>query len=447
MTDGMRDLERDAVRPTDEDTPMTRHIRMLENRLDKALIKYNEAQSIRKTYEQIVKRLREERIGFDNQLGAIERTLKAKEHDLEELVLMSHDANHAKEMSKAELIRVEMELAAERIQREKELAERRHQVRVKQEINARMERQENARRENMALQRGDLNEVQENKLKQKMVVTDLSTENNKRKAEEEKEKITSYEEAFKKIKEATRVNDINEVIQKFMTQEDTTISLKAMTKTAQERIETLNDDKASLKAKAEEAKYSSAAGTGSRRIVDEYEGHLSAANSVCDQSKQKYEKIAKVLVSVKAGTQHLVDMLDLVKMEGPTIPVSDDTIIDVLNQNELKLQRALDLITDEEDFDETTANVDAGTAANIRVRDDKLQDFIDYDENAVDDDDDDNGAMFMDRGTVKNAAYKMTGREARKKARRDSRAASIASMQQMPTPGKGKSKGSRAAFA
>ena len=181
--------------------------------------------------------------------------------------------------------------------------------------------------------------------------------------------------------------------------------------------------------------------------MDEYEGHLSAANSVCDQSKQKYEKIAKVLVSVKAGTQHLVDMLDLVKMEGPTIPVSDDTIIDVLNQNELKLQRALDLITDEEDFDETTANVDAGTAANIRVRDDKLQDFIDYDENAVDDDDDDNGAMFMDRGTVKNAAYKMTGREARKKARRDSRAASIASMQTMPTPGKGKSKGSRAAFA
>lgn len=31
---------------------------MLENRLDKAMIKYNEAQSIRKTYEQIVKRLK-----------------------------------------------------------------------------------------------------------------------------------------------------------------------------------------------------------------------------------------------------------------------------------------------------------------------------------------------------------------------------------------------------
>ncbi len=45
-----------------------------------------------------MKRLKEERVGFDNQLAAIERTLKAKEKDLEELVLMSHDAQHAKEV-------------------------------------------------------------------------------------------------------------------------------------------------------------------------------------------------------------------------------------------------------------------------------------------------------------------------------------------------------------
>ena len=46
------------LKPNREDSPLTRKIRMLENRLDKAMIKYNEAQSIRKTYEQIVKRLK-----------------------------------------------------------------------------------------------------------------------------------------------------------------------------------------------------------------------------------------------------------------------------------------------------------------------------------------------------------------------------------------------------
>jgi hypothetical protein len=42
------------------------------------MIKYNETQSIKKTYEQIVARLKEERVGFDNQLAALERTLAAK---------------------------------------------------------------------------------------------------------------------------------------------------------------------------------------------------------------------------------------------------------------------------------------------------------------------------------------------------------------------------------
>ncbi len=48
-----------------------RNIRILENRLDKVMIKYNEAQSIQQTYETVVKRLKEERVGYDSQLAAI----------------------------------------------------------------------------------------------------------------------------------------------------------------------------------------------------------------------------------------------------------------------------------------------------------------------------------------------------------------------------------------
>ena len=35
-----------------------------------------------------MKRLKEERVGYDNQLAAIERSLKGKEHDFEELLLL-----------------------------------------------------------------------------------------------------------------------------------------------------------------------------------------------------------------------------------------------------------------------------------------------------------------------------------------------------------------------
>lgn len=54
-----------------EENPMMRTIRILQNRLDKVMIKYNEAQSIQQTYEQVVKRLKQERVGYDSQLAAI----------------------------------------------------------------------------------------------------------------------------------------------------------------------------------------------------------------------------------------------------------------------------------------------------------------------------------------------------------------------------------------
>lgn len=38
-------------------------------------------------------------MGFDNQLGAVERTLQAKIKDYDELLLLSGDANHAREVT------------------------------------------------------------------------------------------------------------------------------------------------------------------------------------------------------------------------------------------------------------------------------------------------------------------------------------------------------------
>merc|ERR1719240_1852253 len=154
---------------------------MLENRLDKAMIKYNEAQSIRKTYEQIVKRLKEERIGFDNQLAALERTYAAKQRDYEELLLLSGDTN----------------------------------------------------------------------LKKAMAVNMFSQQSVSKERVEQRTKIDIFEAAFRKIKEATGVSDVNEVIQKIISQEGTTENLMVLTKENQAKVDALNEQKAQLKARVE----------------------------------------------------------------------------------------------------------------------------------------------------------------------------------------------------
>lgn len=91
----MEELRNERSALGSDNNPLMQSIRLLENKLDKAMIKYNEAMSIRKTYEMIVKRLQDERVGYDNQLAAIEKNLKGKEHDYEELLLLEHDAKYA----------------------------------------------------------------------------------------------------------------------------------------------------------------------------------------------------------------------------------------------------------------------------------------------------------------------------------------------------------------
>ena len=74
---------------------------------------------------------------------------------------------------------------------------------------------------------------------------------NQSKIEEEskvhKKKIDKFESAFRKIKEATGVSDVNEVIQKIVSQEDTQNNLMELTRENQAKIEQLQDEKGAVR--------------------------------------------------------------------------------------------------------------------------------------------------------------------------------------------------------
>lgn len=60
------------------------------------MIKYNEALSLKKTYETILGKLTEERSAYESQLSAIESSLKTKTFDLQELIAISQEARQAR---------------------------------------------------------------------------------------------------------------------------------------------------------------------------------------------------------------------------------------------------------------------------------------------------------------------------------------------------------------
>jgi len=416
----LTELRTDAALPTTEASPQMRQIRVLENRLDKAMIKYNEAQSIRKTYEQIVKRLKEERIGFDNQLAAIERTLKAKERDYEELLLLSHDAYHAKEMAQAELHRFEQGVMEERNQRDKEVQEKKALVQQRVEMNQRLEQ-----RERMLKKQQDMDKAGERQ-RELSVAADLTTGTSLNEfAQEEKLKIADYEEAFHRIKEATGVSDVNEVIQKFLTQDDTHKNLAALTKENQSRIDGLQEERRKLRLQVEELKFSSGGNVGRRQVIDDFETHLSEATEKFERNRGKFERMAKMLINMKAGIGHLGEKLSIINLEGGEAPIemSDETVEEVLQQCELKLSKLMSHTRDLDDpdgrgralkmdDDKYEEKLLSQSASDVRVKlPDDQQDADDDDDDFEEDMDDDvqnrkhvkyNSEQIMERQETKN---------------------------------------------
>jgi len=158
---------------------------------------------------------------------------------------------------------------------------------------------------------------------------------------EHRSKIDVFETAFRKIKEATGVSDVNEVIQKIVSQESTTDNLMMLTRENQTKIELLNEEKAALKARVEEIKYSGPGGGHRRKMVDDHEENLSSSAAKLERCRLKYERLAKMLISVKAGIDHLADKLDQVREDSRQITMTDDTIVDVMYQCEQTLVNLL----------------------------------------------------------------------------------------------------------
>eukprot|EP00824_Muranothrix_gubernata_P012107 TRINITY_DN25916_c0_g1_i1.p1 TRINITY_DN25916_c0_g1~~TRINITY_DN25916_c0_g1_i1.p1 ORF type:complete len:549 (+),score=128.72 TRINITY_DN25916_c0_g1_i1:88-1734(+) len=342
----LRLLEKQQITPALDNSPQAKYLRSLENRFDKATIKFNEAQSIRKTYVQIVKRLREERVTYDNRIRAIERTLEAKNRDFEELQSMSSSARQANEQAKTEWQRLDAAFSRERELRERELTERRHQVLAR-------ERARTTHTVEREMEGGEESGTTDRRALKSATSERSGPVPNKSTIEEEERKITTYEEAFRKIKDATGVSDVNEVIEKFLTQENTRSNLTTMLDEVSAQLDDVNEEKAQVTTEIENVKFAGVGGGGSRRIIDELEAKLTEVCAKTERARQKHERLSKILTNVKAGIQHLADRLDSVKLNGTETTlgkVTDHTVVNILHDCEQRLGRCLSAMGEETKF-------------------------------------------------------------------------------------------------
>mmetsp|Transcript_17931 Transcript_17931/g.39090 ORF Transcript_17931/g.39090 Transcript_17931/m.39090 type:complete len:561 (-) Transcript_17931:406-2088(-) len=286
-------------RPNQEEGPLSRQIRSLENRLDKAMIQYNEAHGICSTYEHIVKRLKEERVSFDNQLTALERTLESKQRDYEELVLLSGDASHAREVAQQNLQKSKWSFDDNKNRRSRDIRERQQHVKIRKQMVKKHDKSDEERRRALGTAGDDSDSM--------MSPVPIGGRTSQQQIADQEHDLNIYETAFRKIRDATGVSNVNEVIQKVVGQGSTTENLTSLTTQNQSKMEDLSRLQDSLVQEVEKIKYSVPGSSKAAKTIDEQQELLYLRTSLFERTRSQFDRLAFVMVSIKAGVEHLRD--------------------------------------------------------------------------------------------------------------------------------------------
>ncbi|XP_034058366.1 coiled-coil domain-containing protein 151 [Gymnodraco acuticeps] len=300
-------------------------LRALENSLEKTQFKCKEAENIMINYQKLKSHLQDESLTFQGQLDSLEAEILKHREELHDMQIMNSNAQLSKEAAKADLQQLEECLCKERKERERIIASYRKKV---EERKAQAEKTDR-RAQRTAMQPDELSSE--------------AQRSSPRIAGEQEKVISTFEEAFRRIKEATGVTDIQEIVERFISQKETHQHLEKLKGENETVLQQLKEQKELLDQQFQDMKYSGEAELSSdRQSLEECELQLQAQQQRCDADKERLEWLVKALSTVQAGVEHLADKLQHITLREDTVsevsPDSDEFVLVLMTQCELKLK-------------------------------------------------------------------------------------------------------------
>uniref|UniRef100_A0A8B9XKA8 Outer dynein arm docking complex subunit 3 n=1 Tax=Bos mutus grunniens TaxID=30521 RepID=A0A8B9XKA8_BOSMU len=272
----LRELE--IAEAQDSNTEVAKTMRNLENRLEKARMKAEEAEHITSVYLQLKAYLQEESLHLGN------RRLSARD------------------IAKNQLQYLEETVFRERKKRERYLTECKKRAEEKKLQNERMERK--TQREHVLLQSDDT-------LQDSMYS----------KEEELKRRWSMYqmEVLFGKVKDATGVAETHAVVRRFLAQGDTFTQLEMLKSENEQTLLRLKQEKQRLQQELEDLKYSGEALLVSeQKRQAELQGRLKMEEQRRADAQNQLDRTMRALQITKEGLEHLAGKLNHIVVAGPT---------------------------------------------------------------------------------------------------------------------------------
>lgn len=287
-----------------------KQIKILEDRLEKSYIKFNEALTHNKQLREQINNLRRERLMFESINSNLERELHKLKKDMAEMIQLANAAFESKERAIMDMNKLKIEAEKEQQGFEEEWRLLTGVIEDDKRERERARAQELAVRERETQELLKMGALGTDKTKRK-VKTQWSIGYSKAMAQNvAAEKVQKYGEAFEKIQQATGIEDIDELVNTFINAEDQNYTLFNYVNEVNQEIEKLEDQINSVRGEIDKYR---AQGSEQDKVkagaVREVEERLAGAEGSAELYEKRYEAASSTVNMLKGAIWELFNKI------------------------------------------------------------------------------------------------------------------------------------------
>lgn len=308
-----------------------KYIRVLENRLDKAKVDFNSCLSENGKLRETFDHMRVEKKTFDTIRLKLEKELVENKQKIMDGIETSTAAYEARDEAQGKMMALKEKADKDLAQYNTELKELMRIIEHDRKLKDFMRIKSEERAEMME---GELSSQKKKK-------------DEKEKGDKAEETIESYESAFHTIKEATGIEDIDQLVNKFIEVEDKNFALFNYVNELNNEIEQLqeqiNENQAEIeKFKSEEVEMASQR----KALLKGLEDNLSSSTEQADQYDTQFKQSKKIIEQLKSGVDSLFNKINcdrsaITDMLGGTSGVTDANMMQFLGLIEQRTNELL----------------------------------------------------------------------------------------------------------
>eukprot|EP01041_Mallomonas_annulata_P008843 gene8843-18322_t len=276
-----------------------KQIKVLEGRLDKSLLKFNETLAQNKVLRKKIDEYRRERVVFDGIYKKLERELHEKKKEMGAIIDDSKNAYQARDKAQSEMLALQKHAEKERSEFEVEFKELGDLIRQQQSMleQLRLKSFDNTQEEQITQfairEEGESESINPlgNWASSKDKATPLS-----------QEKIHSYEDALAKIQESTGLHDVNDIVTRFLEAEEQNFSLFNYVNDINSDIERLEHSIADMRNQIEKYRgQGMSTDTQRKKALRDLEDKLSRTEKKAEEYDSRYNRAVRTISQLKNG--------------------------------------------------------------------------------------------------------------------------------------------------